>query len=198
MQARTPSCRSRSREGMSPSHAARDVQHWDMALRIDSTRRTSRILHAVAIGLVLALAACGGSPPGSLGVSGEGLPPCPDSPNCAHTGDRHPPDTLPLLLSGEALGLSPDQLADALEAAVEALPRTRVMHSEATGDLYVHAESRSLFFRFVDDLEIYLADGSDELVVRSASRVGRSDMGVNGRRVEELRGILVEQGLVEL
>jgi len=162
-----------------------------------STPRPSRTLQAVAISLVLGLTACGGRAPASLGVSGEGLIPCPDTPNCVHTGDRHPPGTEPLLLSVDALSHSPDQLAAALREAVEALPRTRVVHSETSGDLYLHAEARSLVFRFVDDLEIHLAAESGELVVRSASRVGRSDLGVNARRVEELRGLLLEEGVVE-
>ncbi len=163
----------------------------------DSTPHPSRILQAVAISLVLGLTACGGRAPDSLGIPGEGLLPCPDTPNCVHTGDRHPAGTEPLLLSIDAQGLSPDQLVAALREAVEALPRTRVVHSETTADLYLHAEARSLVFRFVDDLEIYLGAESGELVVRSASRVGRSDMGVNARRVEELRGHLLEQGVVE-
>jgi len=163
----------------------------------DSTSRPSRILQAVAISLVLGLTACGGQAPASLGVSGEGLIPCPDTPNCVHTGDRHPPGTEPLLLSVDAQGLSPDQLVEALQEAVEALPRARVVHSETSGDLYLHAEARSLVFRFVDDLEIYLGAESGELVVRSASRMGRSDLGVNASRVEELRGLLLDQGVVE-
>jgi uncharacterized protein (DUF1499 family) len=168
-----------------------------MTFLTDSTPRPPRILQAVAISLVLGLTACGGSAPASLGSSEEGLLPCPDTPNCVHTGDRHPPGTAPLLLSVDALSQSPDQLAAALQEAVEALPRTRVVHSETSGDLYLHAEARSLVFRFVDDLEIHLGAESGELVVRSASRMGRSDLGVNGRRVEDLRGLLMEQGIVE-
>jgi len=168
-----------------------------MSLLIDSTRRTPRILQALAISLVLGLAACGGRAPATLGISGAGLHPCPETPNCVHTGDRHPPGTEPLLLSGDVSSHSLAQLAAMLEEGVRNLPRTRVMRSETSGDLYLHAEARSLVFRFVDDLEMHLAAGSKELVVRSASRVGRSDMGVNERRVEALREILREQGVVQ-
>jgi uncharacterized protein (DUF1499 family) len=52
---------------------------------------------------------------------------------------------------------------------------------------YLHAEFRSAVFRFVDDLE-FLADESAGVIhVRSASRVGTSDLGVNRRRVETIR-----------
>jgi uncharacterized protein (DUF1499 family) len=52
---------------------------------------------------------------------------------------------------------------------------------------YVHAEFTSLIFRFVDDVE-FLIDASAQVIhVRSASRTGTSDLGVNRRRVEEIR-----------
>ena len=52
---------------------------------------------------------------------------------------------------------------------------------------YIHTEFTSAFFRFVDDVEFLLDDGTRTIHVRSASRVGYSDFGVNRRRVEELR-----------
>lgn len=71
---------------------------------------------------------------------------------------------------------------------VAAMERTEI--TTVTGD-YLHAEVRSKIFRFVDDLEL-LVTPSRELIVRSASRVGRGDMGVNAARVEELRRLLAE------
>ncbi len=78
-----------------------------------------------------------------------------------------------------------------IRTVVESMPRTTVVEQRGA---YLHAEARTLVFRFVDDLELLLTD--DELVVRSASRVGRSDLGVNARRVEALRERLEEAGLV--
>lgn len=80
-----------------------------------------------------------------------------------------------------------------VEEAVASLPRT-VIFTLRPG--YLHAESTSRIFRFVDDLEVYLDAPRGELVVRSASRVGRSDMGVNGERVEALRAAFRERGLL--
>jgi uncharacterized protein (DUF1499 family) len=71
---------------------------------------------------------------------------------------------------------------------VGAMERTTLV--TANGD-YLHAEARSKILRFVDDLEIVVSP-SRELIVRSASRVGRGDMGVNAARVEELRRLLTE------
>jgi len=52
---------------------------------------------------------------------------------------------------------------------------------------YLHAETRSFLFRFVDDVEFMMDTDSRVIHVRSASRTGYSDLGVNRRRVERLR-----------
>jgi uncharacterized protein (DUF1499 family) len=54
-------------------------------------------------------------------------------------------------------------------------------------DNYLHAEFTSLIFRFVDDVEFLIDAPNGVIQVRSASRKGYSDMGVNRRRVEEIR-----------
>jgi uncharacterized protein (DUF1499 family) len=58
--------------------------------------------------------------------------------------------------------------------------------AERRGD-YLRAECRSRVFRFVDDLELLFDDAAGVVRYRSASRVGRSDLGVNRRRVDALR-----------
>lgn len=65
---------------------------------------------------------------------------------------------------------------------VSSQPRTRMIE---VADRYLHAEITTPVFRFVDDLEFLL--GPAEIHVRSASRLGRADFGVNRRRVERLR-----------
>ena len=84
-----------------------------------------------------------------------------------------------------------DMVPQLLEV-VESMPRTRVISST---DIYIHAEVRSKLFRFVDDLELLVLPDR-ELVVRSASRVGQGDMGVNAARVADLRLRLEEAGLI--
>lgn len=54
---------------------------------------------------------------------------------------------------------------------------------------YFHAEYRTPFFRFVDDFEARLDVADGCIHVRSASRVGRSDLGVNRRRIQRLRAV---------
>ena len=64
------------------------------------------------------------------------------------------------------------------------MPRTKVVKEKAN---YIHAECRTRFLRFVDDLEFLFEDNDAVIHVRSASRVGYSDLGVNRKRVEQFR-----------
>lgn len=77
---------------------------------------------------------------------------------------------------------------------VKEMPRTEI--KEITEN-YLHAECRSMVFRFVDDLELELRPNDGIIAVRSASRKGYSDFGVNRRRVESLRDALRSRGVVK-
>ena len=55
-------------------------------------------------------------------------------------------------------------------------------------DDYIHAEARTPWLGFVDDLEFHAAGDAAAIDLRSASRLGRKDFGVNRRRIEALRG----------
>ena len=68
-------------------------------------------------------------------------------------------------------------------AAVQAFDRVEIIEEKAG---YVHATITSMVFRFVDDLEVTLCEDGKQLAVRSSSRTGRWDLGVNLRRVEAL------------
>jgi uncharacterized protein (DUF1499 family) len=151
---------------------------------------------AMAGCLAALLSSCRGAPPVDPGDLERGLPPCPSTPNCVHTGDRHPEGTRSLRLAGSWLDAPDDRLLAAIDEAVAALPRTRVVATEVGPGLYLRAESTSRLFRFVDDLEVHRARSAGELVVRSASRVGRSDRGVNAGRVAELRQLLEARGVI--
>jgi len=124
----------------------------------------------------------------SAGPRGR-LAPCPASPNCvcSDAGDAgHRVE--PFVLAQQA-----GRAWSALRAAVAALPRTRIV--EETAD-YLHAECRSVLLGFVDDLELELRPAEGNVAVRSASRTGYSDLGVNRRRVEGLRAALRKQGVL--
>lgn len=120
-------------------------------------------------------------------LSGElaELAPCRSWPNCVSSqATRDSQRVEPLPLAG-----SPAEALDRARAALESMPRTRVV---TAGGRYLHAECTSLLFRFVDDVELLADPEAGVLHVRSASRTGRSDLGVNRRRVERLRKLIGE------
>lgn len=132
---------------------------------------------------------CSGKRPSSLGVTDAGLAPCPSSPNCVSsdaTDDVHRVEAL-------ALTGAPEEAWGSLREEVARWPRTTVV--EDTGS-YLHAECASALFGFVDDLELHLRASDGVIAVRSASRVGYGDLGVNRRRVEGLREALRARGVV--
>ncbi|MFO1433494.1 MAG: DUF1499 domain-containing protein [Candidatus Competibacteraceae bacterium] len=117
------------------------------------------------------------------------LPPCPASPNCVSsdaTDSSH-------RVEPYRLRVAPGDGWQVLLAVVAALPRTTVVTK--TGDS-LHVEVRSALFGFVDDVEFQLRPADKTIAVRSASRVGYWDLGVNRRRVEQIRELLRAKGVV--
>ena len=110
----------------------------------------------------------------------ERLAPCPDRPNCVCSRDD-----APLRHRVEPLAVAGDPAAafTRLGSLLAAAPRTVIV--TATPD-YLHAACRTRL-GFVDDLECRLCPTEHVIHVRSASRLGYSDFGVNRARVEALR-----------
>ena len=77
-----------------------------------------------------------------------------------------------------------DQPFKEIKEIIENSPRTEIV--ELGGD-YLHAEVTSKWMKYVDDLEISFDPESSKLQVRSESRVGESDLGVNQKRVDLLK-----------
>ncbi len=127
--------------------------------------------------------------PPAAGLTPRHLRSCPPSPNCVCSDAADAHHIKALVLCAE-----PEVVWQALGKAIAALPRARVV--TLTED-YLHAECRSALFRFIDDLELELRAHDNRIAVRSASRLGYWDMGVNRKRVEHLRRLLATQGLVE-
>ena len=80
--------------------------------------------------------------------------------------------------------------AAALGALRAELERTEGIEVKEATEGYLHATATSRLFGFVDDLELLAVPGAGTLEARSVSRLGDSDLGVNARRLERLRGSL--------
>lgn len=117
--------------------------------------------------------------PSNLGVIDGHLAACPDSPNCVSTAasDReHRMEAL--LFQGSARNA-----LERIKAIVGSLPRTKIVDER---DNYLHVEFTSALFRFVDDVEFLIDEPAGKIHFRSASRVGRGDLGANRRRMEQI------------
>ena len=129
---------------------------------------------------VLILLQCSTSCSTDKQAPGRELPPCPGSPNCVSsqepTGARH---VEPFTYQGTQA-----EARARLIAVLHAIPRAKIVTADEN---FLHVEFRSAVFGFVDDVDILFDDGNKVIHVRSASRVGYYDFGVNRRRVEELR-----------
>tara|TARA_B100001287_G_C22481961_1_gene434779 strand:- start:259 stop:603 length:345 start_codon:yes stop_codon:yes gene_type:complete len=83
-----------------------------------------------------------------------------------------------------------DSPYEKVKSIVEKTPRTKIV--ESNGD-YLHAEVTSRIMKYVDDLEISFLPEINSLIIRSESRVGDGDFGVNSKRVELITNKLLDE-----
>lgn len=122
--------------------------------------------------------------PANLGVKDGKLAPCPASPNCVSTqADDAGHKIEPIRFAGTA-----SDTMTKLKQAIATLPRATIVTEMPD---YLHVECTSLIFRFVDDVEFWIDAPNQTIHFRSASRVGRSDFGVNRERMEAIRKAFV-------
>ncbi len=140
--------------------------------------------------VVMMLWSCAGQAPDDLGVTDGQLAPCPSSPNCVSSdaagADHH---VAPYALAAEAAASWA-----VVREVIAAYPRTTIVTAD---DDYLHAECRSRLFGFVDDLELHLRPDDAIIAVRSASRVGYSDLGANRTRIDDIRALLQGRNIVK-
>lgn len=143
------------------------------------------VLAVVGVGVLrLSVWAFGGPAP-SLGLRGGRLADCPDSPNCVNSQSSDPRHAIrPLRWTGTA----PNAI-DRMTKVIQRQPRAKIISSSNN---YLRAEFASLLFGFVDDLEVFVDSGEQKIHIRSASRIGYSDLGANRRRVERISRAFLE------
>jgi uncharacterized protein (DUF1499 family) len=141
---------------------------------------------SVRIGIFIAMSlwlGCGGRMSEGLDPDRGLLAPCPNKPNCVSSfaeDEDHRIDALSIEGSDEATWRN-------LRRLLEGEPRVEIVTSSTT---YIHAVYTTPIMRYRDDVEFLLRTDENEIAVRSASRVGYSDMGLNRERVEAIRTAL--------
>lgn len=124
-----------------------------------------------------------GDRPNNLGIQAGKLAPCPNTPNCVSSQSQDSAHRIaPLPYSGD-----PKTALQQVKAIVESLPRTNMIQST---DQYLYAEFTSALMGFVDDVEFWVDPEASVIQVRSASRLGESDLGVNRKRIDTIRSKL--------
>ena len=119
--------------------------------------------------------------PINLGVKARKLSLCPGTPNCVNSQSSTPQfriDPFP-----------PISIAK-LKKVIEGMERTRVIEETEN---YLYAEFKTKLMGYVDDVEFYLDPNENVIHIRSASRLGKFDLGVNRQRVERIRSQLQKQ-----
>lgn len=157
------------------------------------TRHRRRVLAAAAAVALVALMFSRlfnrRTTPVAGGVVAGRLASCPDSPNCVSSQDPDPGHAIPPLACGRA----PAEVLPAVAAWLARQPGVAVVRQ--TPD-YLHVTFRTRVWGFMDDVELLADPGARAIQVRSASRLGYSDLGTNRRRVEALREALTRAGVL--
>jgi uncharacterized protein (DUF1499 family) len=131
-----------------------------------------------------------GTPPTDLGVRGGRLKPPAKTPNSvtsqAALYPDHPMRDFAQIAPLQLKGGDPAPLAR-IRQIVEGMVGARVVKSEPD---YLYAQFTTPLMKFVDDVEFWFDPAAGVVQVRSASRVGRGDQGVNRARVDAIRAQL--------
>jgi uncharacterized protein (DUF1499 family) len=142
-----------------------------------------KFLGVLIIGLMFF--SCAGQRPENLGTQNDQLTGCPKKPNCVSSQDKDDSHFLPVFrYQGEK--------EVAFKKLKEIITSLDGMTLITENDNYLHIECKSAIMGFVDDLEFYFSN-ANVIQVRSASRLGYSDFGVNRKRVEKLRGLFAAE-----
>lgn len=143
---------------------------------------TSRPVIASMFGSLFA-----GQRPNSLGVRDGQLSPCPPSPNCVSTTATL--TDLSHVIAPLTYDAADDAAADrAWETLKELVQGTEGATLVSATEDYLYAEFTTPLMGFVDDVEFHRDRAASEIQMRSASRLGESDLGLNRQRIERLRG----------
>lgn len=130
--------------------------------------------------IVASLFSFSGTRPNNLGIHDGKFASCPSSPNCVSSLSEDVTHQIEPL----AYSSAPEQALEQLTQILEMMDNAKIITAESD---YIYAEFTSSLMGFVDDVEFYLDQSNQVIQVRSASRLGDSDLGVNRKRIEMIR-----------
>lgn len=121
-----------------------------------------------------------GKRPENLGVTAGKLVACPETPNCVSTQAEDEIHSIsPLVINGTV-----QQAQEKLLSVLQSLPRMTIVVNEPG---YLHIEFKTGIMRYTDDVEFWFDQATGVIHFRSASRLGSGDLGLNRRRMEQIR-----------
>ena len=123
-----------------------------------------------------------GKQPQDLGVNDGQLKNCPGTPNCVSS--QAPASDKEHAIAPFTYTGSPADAINRIKSIIEGMERSKI---NEVSDNYLYAEFSSKLMGFVDDVEFYAPPGESVIHTRSAARLGKSDLGVNRKRTEEIR-----------
>lgn len=135
--------------------------------------------------ILFVLSGCSGSRPTNLGVKDGRLVPCPAKPNCVVSNDDDAKHYIPPI----AYSVDQEVAFNVLKDILSTMDRVEIVEETP---IYLRLEFKTKLFGFVDDVEFYFP-GEPVILIRSASRVGYSDLGVNRKRLDHVRALFEEQ-----
>jgi len=120
-----------------------------------------------------------------VGLIDGKLRPCPKTPNCVSTQSEDKQH----MIAPISYDLSLEEAKKKIIEIINSIKRTKIVNQT---DNYIHAEFSTRLFKFVDDVE-FLFDNAEKIIhFRSASRIGKSDLGTNRKRLENIRELYNE------
>ncbi len=123
-----------------------------------------------------------------LGFQDDQLLPCPSKPNCVVSQGADRDHTIAPI----AYTSSREKARKLLTKVLGVVPRTEITTQQEN---YIRVRSTSRIVGFVDDTEFYLPEDEPVIHIRAAARLGESDLGVNRRRLEQIRFALQDLGI---
>ena len=123
---------------------------------------------------------CSAPRPDNLGLKNNLLLSCPKSPNCVLSQASDPKHQIHPIHYTSSVEIAKEKLIK----VIQSMDGTRIITQD---EVYWHVEFTARWLRFIDDVEFYFPESEVLIHLRSASRSGYWDLGVNRKRVEEIR-----------